>query len=255
MSYDLANIGPFDIAGYCMYDVIDLIDKLSIYAPTVYSAVQAEAETFRSTAEKATVHYRTTNAHPNVHGLDAYFPNGLDTDYDRAFDDTRFGRDMYWDEFLHHYIEKSIADDTPPSICINEPQSDSLILHGEHVKIEGTAFDLQGTLITVQISIDGGRWRPVEGLEEWHYILDTSTMEGNHTVSVRSFDGTEYSTPRTLHFTVLKTGMREGAHEGKGSSATMIIIAVALIILAFMLWWKKERVMNYLPKKGAGNNI
>lgn len=76
----------------------------------------------------------------------------------------------------------------------------SFLSPSEGQKIKGkfnvTGAVVKGTMnITrVQLRVDFGDWVDVSGAAAWHITLDTTRFQnGNHTLQVRAFDGTEYS--------------------------------------------------------------
>ncbi len=88
-----------------------------------------------------------------------------------------------------------------PLTEITEPEQ------GEKVKgtvvIKGTASDTDGTVQRVEISINGGEWMTADGTESWFFQWDTTKEEnGNYTIRVRSYDGTNYSEEKTLKLIV-----------------------------------------------------
>ncbi len=68
--------------------------------------------------------------------------------------------------------------------------------------INGTSSDDE-IVTEVQVSIDGGPWAMANGTSRWTYILDCDSLpQGTHTISVRAFDGTEYSHEQTVEIDV-----------------------------------------------------
>ncbi|MDI6708347.1 MAG: Ig-like domain-containing protein, partial [Candidatus Thermoplasmatota archaeon] len=78
------------------------------------------------------------------------------------------------------------------TVTISSP-SDGAIVKGT-IAISGSASDTDGIVSIVQIRIDNGSWLTVNGTTSWLYIWDTTkVLDGFHTISARSFDGTDYS--------------------------------------------------------------
>ncbi|UCE74353.1 MAG: hypothetical protein JSV56_01245, partial [Methanomassiliicoccales archaeon] len=68
------------------------------------------------------------------------------------------------------------------------------------VLIRGSASDPDGdgTITSVQIKIEGD-WEDAEGTLKWNYTWDTTTLDdGNYEISVRAFDGTDYSLTQSV---------------------------------------------------------
>jgi len=62
------------------------------------------------------------------------------------------------------------------------------------VTITGSVAKGTREVSRVQICIDSGDWKDAAGTYSWSYPLDTATLgEGKHNISVRAFDGKEYS--------------------------------------------------------------
>ncbi|MBL8025823.1 MAG: DNRLRE domain-containing protein [Fibrobacteres bacterium] len=87
------------------------------------------------------------------------------------------------------YLTKSNLQfpiDKPPSVAML-PVSDTAALKGI-VQFSGSASDDNG-VSKVEFSVDYGVWKPVTGLSNWNYSLDTRTLtDGNHLFSVRAID-------------------------------------------------------------------
>ena len=93
-----------------------------------------------------------------------------------------------------------IQDDTPvnalPLVQIEYPQTNAVV--SSIVKIIGAAFDpdAKDTIEYVEIKINSSDWEKVEGTTEWSYDWVTYQYpDGLNVISVRAFDGTEYSDP------------------------------------------------------------
>ena len=81
---------------------------------------------------------------------------------------------------------------TPPQVDIISPTGGSV---SGIVDIHGNASDIDGdsTITSVQIKIEGD-WEDVQGTVDWSYGWDTTNLEdGEYTISVRAFDGYDYS--------------------------------------------------------------
>jgi len=88
-----------------------------------------------------------------------------------------------------------------PTVAITSP-SDSTTVSGT-ISIQGTSYDSDGTVQSVQVKIDSGSWITVTGTTSWSYSWDTATVaNGSHTIYVRSYDGTDYSNISSVTVTV-----------------------------------------------------
>jgi clostripain len=241
--YFPANIAPFDPTGYCMYDLIDLMDNLNLDIP-FDPEVRDAAQDVKNAANDAIIYSAVNPYHGNVkgaNGLTVYFPSGLDTQYDDRFNEVDFAVDTYWDEFLHHYHNIENVEDTPPSVNIQSPKDDENIDRNENkiIAIKGTAFDAQNTLAIIEIKIDDGVWIPVGASTQWYHELSLSRMEnGNHTIYARSFDGDEYSAEDSV-----KIFVAGEIEKGEEFPAFIIplLITIFVVVVLFTYFMNKKR--------------
>ncbi len=83
-------------------------------------------------------------------------------------------------------------ENQPPSVSLDTP-ADGATVTG-NVTIEGTASDSDGSVTSVDISIDGGGWQTATGTSDWSYTWNTSSVaNGDHVIRARSYDGENYS--------------------------------------------------------------
>ncbi len=105
----------------------------------------------------------------------------------RAFD----GID-YSEELTISLIVKNVAGNIIPTIQINSPL-DNGIVEGD-VVITGSADDEDGTIETIEISIDNTSWVLVQGTTYWIFEWDSEAVEnGQHVIKVRAYDGEDHS--------------------------------------------------------------
>lgn len=79
-----------------------------------------------------------------------------------------------------------------PYVSISYPKDNSDIYGSLH--IYGTASVSQGKIQNVQIKIDSDSWLIVNGTNNWNFQFNVSSLNnGNHSISVRSFDGLFFS--------------------------------------------------------------
>jgi len=234
-SYDMVPIGPFDMTGYCMYDVIDFMDKISTLSPAsnVFQASQGTITELRAAITDALLYSRANNAQYNAHAFTFYFPSGTQTVYDERYDETRMAQETYWDEFLHNYESQTLVENTPPKVIIEQPASYSEIDAMESpLVLSGKASDIQGAVLQVEVSVDGSEWEMASGLENWEFIVDVSETMGNHTIKVRAFDGEEYSPEKTLKVFVTEVEEQDETEESTSYLPYTLIGAVAIVGVA-----------------------
>ena len=99
--------------------------------------------------EDARLFYRVNQYHGDAkgaNGLSIYFPSGndWDTTYSGLFDETAFGMECHWDEFLLYYYNRENAKETPPGVALDSPIPGELVA-GKTYTVTGHAYDLQDT--------------------------------------------------------------------------------------------------------------
>jgi hypothetical protein len=90
------------------------------------------------------------------------------------------------------------SGNNPPDVEIIYPGGGTV--SGE-VTIRGTASDIDGnsTIEYVQVKIGEEAWESADGLNEWSYTWDTTTLDdGDYTIYARAFDGTDYSSSESV---------------------------------------------------------
>jgi LPXTG-motif cell wall-anchored protein len=232
--YAPGNVAPVDPTGYCMYDVIDLMDNLGRFIP-MDSDISAAASAVKTAANDAIAYSAVNQYHgdwKNANGLTIYFPSGQDTQYSESFDEVEFAIDSYWDEFLHFYHDDSNAPDTPPGILITSPDDDVELVRGHEktFQVQGTAYDAQNGISLIEIKIDDdGEWAAVGASSQWYYDISFSKMEnGNHTISARAYDGVEYSSEDSIEVYVV--GEKGPENSGQATSTYLLAIIVMLLL-------------------------
>jgi len=85
----------------------------------------------------------------------------------------------------------------------------------ESVTITGNASDEDGTITKVEISIDGGEWIEVTGIQSgiyiWEFVWDSTQVDDGHVgLKVRAYDGIDYSNELYWNLTVYNEDDDEG---------------------------------------------
>jgi len=117
------------------------------------------------------------------------------------------------------------AGKVPPSLTVTSP-ADGQTVKGT-LTVTGSAA--KGTLdvLSVQYRLDSGQWADASGLSGWQFTLDTTRLQnGAHTIEVRSYDGSLYSTMASRSVTV------NNQKAGGGGSTPMLDGWVVLALLA-----------------------
>ena len=105
------------------------------------------------------------------------------------------------------------------------------------LRVQGAAGD-DYNLSRVEVRIDGGGWTAVTGLEEWFFDLDIiELLDGEHMITLRSFDGVRFSELDVHSFTVNRSTSNGGNGNGGGGSTPdddmfIYIIAGLLLLVA-----------------------
>jgi hypothetical protein len=247
-SYDFAtqffpgNTAPVDPTGYCMYDLIDLMDNLRVMP--FESEVQDAAQFVKSAANDAILYFAVNPYHGNIkgaNGLTIYFPNGIDTIYSEKYDEVDFAMDTQWDEFLHHLHVYQNAHDTPPSVLITTPGDDDSIDRGDSdkISIKGTAFDAQDDISLIEIKIDNESWIEVGASSTWYYDLPLKGLKGGeHTIYARSFDGNDYSAEDSVKIFIVGEAVQE---EEAFINPLLIVLLVVIVVAAVLFILKNPR--------------
>ena len=80
------------------------------------------------------------------------------------------------------------TDVTAPTCVISSPANNATVSTGSTVNISGTASDVGGVLVGVEVSVDGGTtWKPATGTSNWTYSW-TPSAAGTFSIRVRGFD-------------------------------------------------------------------
>ena len=96
---------------------------------------------------------------------------------------------------LRYTAPSAPPTNTPPFCTITYPRAPETV--NGTVNVTGTAWDPDSDPIAyVQVNIDGGPWQIAEGGAQWSYLWDTTALaDGAHTITAKSNDGQENSTP------------------------------------------------------------
>jgi hypothetical protein len=94
-----------------------------------------------------------------------------------------------------------LVDVEPPQLQIDQPQENDIIEESV-MPISGRCGD-NYKVSTVELACDRGPFYPVQGLEQWWYSLDiTSLSAGDHLLTVRAIDGEGLSTLQQVSFVI-----------------------------------------------------
>jgi hypothetical protein len=141
--------------------------------------------------------------------------DGNYTIYIRAFDETEYS--------LEKSVEVSVDNPHEPTLTITSEIPEEAT---GTVKIQGTAYDVDGDIIKIEIQIDNGEWEEISGTINWDYDLDTTKLsDGEHTIRIRAYDdeGEYYEESFTINV------------DNSSFIIWLIIIVVFILIVAFIV--------------------
>jgi len=114
--------------------------------------------------------------------------------------------------------------------------------------ISGTAEDPDGSIQKVEIKIDDGRWETIQGTDIWSYELDTTIYaDGEHTVTVRAFDGEDYSEEVAISI-IIGEKIADGELNPWLIFGIMLVVIVIVLALAIGLFSRKKAPVQF-PKE------
>ncbi|RLF55750.1 MAG: hypothetical protein DRN40_03780 [Thermoplasmata archaeon] len=250
--YDLANIGPFDVTNYPLYDVVDFCDKLQQYIP-FDNRIHDVIDEVKGAVAEAVIYAKADPYHPGAHGLTIYFPNRenpegpVATVYDPLYSRLDFGREKFWDDFLKAYYNLKDIRDPPPTVTILSPQWNQSFQQPSNIVLSGEAFDLK-EVRNVSVRVDGGKWVEIPGVRgpgtiTWRYVISTENLPpGRHLLEVKATDSAGQSSPVVSTWVcVISPPKEREASGGLGTEISLLlIIFVAALITGAALLLKKR---------------
>lgn len=119
------------------------------------------------------------------------------------------------------------SKDLRPTVFITTPVEGEV--HRSDLAISGTTTD-DLEVVRVDVRIASGDWVPAEGTEEWSYDLDLETYdEGDLTIFVRAFDGTQYSETEEVTFVV-----EHDVFEDPPSTSAWWLLALGIVFVVIV---------------------
>ena len=129
---------------------------------------------------------------------------------------------------IHHISEFNHA----PEVISCSPPLDTTLFRTDSIIFNIHCHDPDGDIESVQIRVDGGLWETAEGKADWSYELDTTKIvDGEHTISIRAFDGEGYSEEIDITITIDQKGEEESAFEWDLNFILLVIVIVAVLII------------------------
>ncbi len=141
----------------------------------------------------------------------------------------------------------------PPSCAILAPAAGASVLGT--IAITGTASDPDGSVVRVEVRIDGGVWQTATGNASWSLEWDTSSApNGAHAITARAYDGTSYSlAPDVVTVTVGNpapggpTAIPVWAWAGP-----LIVAAIGVSVFFLGALWKRRKRRDDGEETGPG---
>lgn len=128
------------------------------------------------------------------------------------------------------------------SVYVDNPHAPTLVITSGvpekasgTILIFGTASDVDGAVVKIEVQIDSGEWKELQGTSDWTYMLDTTELEnGEHTIRIIATDDEGEFYMETLTFEV------ENPEEFSLWILLLIIMIVTLLgIIVGIIAWKK----------------
>jgi hypothetical protein len=172
------------------------------------------------------------------------YTEGSHTIYTRAYDGTDFSDIKSVSVTVSHPPVNQA-----PTVTISSPTGGEIV--SGTITISGSASDPDGVVSIVQIRIDSGSWVTVSGTTSWSYSWDTTKVsDGSHTISVRCFDGTDYSSIDSLNVNVKNA---EAVKPSEIPWLYIIIVSIIIIVVVAAAGIGIKRGKKALPpEKPAG---
>jgi fibronectin type 3 domain-containing protein len=127
----------------------------------------------------------------------------------------------------------------PPTLVITSP-SEGTSLKGI-IDISGTSSDTDGSIQRVEIRIDDGNWITVSGTTSWTHSLDTTQLsDGDHTITVRAYDGENYSAETEISI-IVANPQTEEEDEPESPIFWILVIIIMIVIMLFLLLAKRKK--------------
>jgi parallel beta-helix repeat protein len=141
-----------------------------------------------------------------------------------------------------------------PTCSISSPITGSTVKG--NIEINGTASDSDGEVQKVEIKIDDGNWIQVDGTILWRYSLDTTSYSnGEHTVYVRAYDRTNYSSENQISIQinnpVPEPVEERSIFEELWLWAIIILLIIVILILILLTQRKKDNSETEIEKQEA----
>ncbi len=268
--YDPAHVVFLDVTNYPLYDIYDFCDHFlkpaggPVFGYVLDPGLTRNLEDLELVFMAARIAERHGPRYPDGYGLTVYFPSGNNdiaagtpkTQYDARYDNIDFSRALFWDDFLKAYYGLQNVPNTPPYVTIAGPSTGTpLEADSGTVLLAGTAFDT-ASVSKVEVRIDNGSWRKAEGTANWQYRWNVRGLSGNHTVEVRSTDGTSFSPSESRTYEISPSAAKARTQSYLWMGGVAVALAAFLALAGAWAWKKGVTLSGLLGKlrtKKTGN--
>jgi hypothetical protein len=123
------------------------------------------------------------------------------------------------------------AQNDVPVLRITYPE-DNIRVEGT-LTITGSVEDPDGSITELEISIDGGAWNEIEISDLWSHTINTSNLaSGEHVITIRAYDGEDYSEDE---FLTILVGEKEEETDIMIIYGIILLVIFAVIVLAYII--------------------
>jgi len=136
-----------------------------------------------------------------------------------------------------------------PIVIVLQPENHSK--HTNSVVVQGMAFDNDGFIQRVEVSLDRETWWKAQGAQDWSFHLSVSEHgNGSHVVWVRAYDGEHYSTEVWVHIQLEENEHEPTGKEGATARFSLMILLPVIALLLFLFL-----VLPRLPGRHPGREL
>jgi hypothetical protein len=140
--------------------------------------------------------------------------------------------------FTQYFVDNAPLENQPPTIVLLNPEPGNV---KGRVVLEGVASDPDGdAIVKVEVRFDSGLWQPVMGSTAWTYQWETDkTPNGPVVVTVRAFDGEDYSEYGHYSFEVKNEATEPDTGTGVMLYALLLVVIVVLAVAGWFLYSRR----------------
>ena len=123
--------------------------------------------------------------------------------------------------------------------CVIQEPADGKKVSGR-LSILGSASIVTGSVMRVELSVDGKSWKPATGTASWSYTLDTKALtNGRHTILARAWDGQAYSLNASVTVDVDNPVVSDGSDSLL--PLVLIVLVIAAVAVGAVMYMRRGR--------------